>query len=170
MNPARGHGGWLLGVLVLLAGAQLWEVRSQREELAQLRTLVETQDRSPPPVAQPSHQSAQRYAFSPAELEAIGRSVTWTAPAPSLVGPDVIEAPAAGAEPDPAQAAALEQARALVEDSLSTGTLRREDVLALRRIKASVGATPGYGALLTQLVLAINAQRLTPEDPDFPLP
>ena len=89
------------------------------------------------------------------------------APAPATAKPSEPEAapPAATA----AQMAALDSARSRVAAAVARGRLTRDDVLELRRQLAAVDPTERQ-EIRRQISVALNQQRLVPEDPQLIMP
>ncbi len=155
-------------LLLLLGLLQLHQLRGQGEELELLRTRLaelETPSTAPVPAAEPAFgRGAVVAVLQPEDLDRIAQAV-----AARLAPPTAEEAESAPRPPSPEQVELSREASERVERSIASGTLRKDDVLALRKLRGKLDPA-AFDALLQQLVLAMNAQRLVPEDPLFALP
>jgi hypothetical protein len=68
------------------------------------------------------------------------------------------------------QEAAVTHARELLANAVHSGRLRRDDVIAMREELARGGNPEARRELVQQIVLALNAQQLAPEDRHFIFP
>jgi hypothetical protein len=72
-------------------------------------------------------------------------------------------------EPSPSERAAAEQGARILDAALSSGTLRRDDLLELRRLLAQADPAAA-GELRRRLAVAINRDELRPIDPSAGIP
>jgi len=161
----------VLSAVLVMGGANWWAVRGQTAQLELLRQQLHAhqEEAAAAPRFQPAptvQQVPTQCVLTSEELARIVQALAERQPPPhreealrTLPPPDRAE-----------QEGRFEEATALVDASLASGVLRRDDVFALRRLHAGLGPSPEYLAQLSRLVLAINAQQLVPEDPDHPLP
>ena len=73
-------------------------------------------------------------------------------------------------EPPPAMPeveSRVRQAQRIVGEALSRGKLEREAVVELRELQSQSGGDPRFAAMRTEIIAAINQQRLIPEDVAF---
>jgi hypothetical protein len=90
-------------------------------------------------------------------------------PAPTPAAAPSSDEPAAAPAPTAAQLATLASAHARVDAAIARGRITRDDVLALRAQLATVDPAERQ-ELRRQIALAVNQQRLVPEDPHFMMP
>lgn len=162
--------GGAFALLLVLGLLQLHQLRGQGEELESLRTRLtelESASPAPAPTAEPAFgRGAVVAVLQPEDLDRIAEAVA------ARLSPPTPERAAAETSPRPPSEEQVQLSREgseRVERSIASGTLRKDDVLALRKLRGKLDPA-AFDALLQQLVLALNSQRLVPEDPLFALP
>jgi hypothetical protein len=90
----------------------------------------------------------------------------------SGAGPEARAQPQPEPPPPPSreQQAALTQAQRVLEGAISRGRLSREDVQEMGRHLALTNDPDARHELNRRIIMAINANKLIPEDPHFILP
>jgi hypothetical protein len=157
----------LAGLSALVGfGLIVGELRAQRREIAQLRAAFEKMPagesaRCPPPMMVPSGAS-----ISSQMVDAVARQVAQRIEANRPAAPVAVEP----ALPTAAEEHAVAELRRMVDDVLARGRIGRDETIAMRRQIALSGNSPDIGELRRQLIVAINTNRLIPEDPHSFLP
>jgi hypothetical protein len=146
---------WLTTAVALLAGAQVYGIVLQQRSAAQVAVLAgeirdlraqEGRGGGPVTLAPEEHLVLEQMMASHAAK-----------PSPAERKPEVVAA--APSEPTASQRAAMDGAASAVEAVLSSGNLRRDDTMELRRLLAQ--ADPGAaGELRKRIAAAINRDEL----------
>ena len=103
-------------------------------------------------------------------LANMGRPVSALNPSVRMDPAHADAADAESPEPPPRtreQQGLVVQAKQVVDRSIRSGHLTRADVIELRHVFSNVGGGPEQAELRTQVLRAINDQKLVPEDPGF---
>lgn len=115
--------------------------------------------------------------LDPIQAAALSRRMDLCEGAPSGHAP-AAPAPAASGEaasgpepaPSPEQQAAIDQANDAVDSALRRGRLAPSDVLSIRKSLALAGSPEAAHEVRQRVVVAINQNKLLPENPRFAVP
>ena len=163
---------WLAVALVLLSGIHIHALLEQKRSAAQIAGLAQEirdlrsdlERRSGPAVLAGGEHQLLGQMMEQAVSRGLPQGRIETAlRAPRAVAPPREEPLAAPEAPSSAQRAAAEQASRIVDAAVSSGTLRRDEVLELRRLflQTHPAATE---ELRRRIAVAINLDRLRPAD------
>jgi len=163
---------------VAAAGLLIKHDHDQQHRLDELSARVASlsavaQALTPPLQALPLLLSERRCALDPRDIERIIRAASGAKP--GGVTPTVASAEDARERPErpplsTEQAAALDHAKARLQEAIARHALTRDDVLEMRAQLATVGSTQESEALRSRIATAINHQELKPQDRLFIMP